>query len=123
MTRLPSSQWRWCTKHASEQCGVGITLQQWDLQSDNFCPWFNAPESCLHVILWSAHGADEPWSCNLAKLRETLTTLLTPEPIQDAIVLRLTELRQIQEFSTHDIGPQTSLLSFNLKMPSDGKTS
>ena len=100
MQRLPSSRRRWCTKQASEQCGVGITLQQWNLQSDNCCPQCQTPKNCHHVLICPACGADETWSCNLLKLQETLTSLDTPPLLLGAIILRLSEWHQGSKFSS-----------------------
>jgi hypothetical protein len=38
MKSLSPSKQRWCTKHGSENFGVGITLLHWKKQLDNECP-------------------------------------------------------------------------------------
>ena len=98
MAKLTPSRRRWCTKHASEQCGVDVTLQHWNLQEDTLCPWCNLPETCHHVLLCPAHGANDPWEKHLQKLSDILTTLSTPPPILEAIMLCLTEWRQGKAF-------------------------
>ena len=45
-------------KHASENCGVNATLQEWKKQSHNRCPRCDQPETAQHVLVCRAEGAD-----------------------------------------------------------------
>ena len=38
MQSLSPGRHRWCTKHASEHCGVGLTVLHWNYQRDPNCP-------------------------------------------------------------------------------------
>ena len=89
MKSLSPSKQRWCTKHGSENCGVGITLMHWKKQLDNECPRCQAPEDTTHVLRCTAHNSSETWDSNLTSLIETLANFNTPLPLHQAIISRL----------------------------------
>ena len=94
MKSLPLGKRRWCTKHASKNCGVGITLLDWDLQSDNECPRCSMPEDSTNVLRCTAQDASTEWLKGLASLIETMVRCHTPIDIQTAIVSRLQSWRE-----------------------------
>ena len=64
------------------------------------CPRCELPETCQHVLLCTARGANEPWSKNLQTLDATLKATSTPLNLQKAILLRLDEWRNARELTT-----------------------
>jgi len=80
-------------KHASENCGVGITLQHWGKQSHNRCPRCDQPENVSHTLLCQAEDANTPWRANFAELEEYLAESETHPSIQYAILHRITQFR------------------------------
>jgi hypothetical protein len=89
ITSLPPARRRWCTKHGSEQCGVGSTLKHWNYQQDDFCPRCGQPEDCTHVLTCTAKGADAVWDDNILPLLDTMEALHLPSSLVDAIAHRL----------------------------------
>ncbi len=89
MKALSPSKQRWCTKHGSENCGVGITLQYWRKQDDNECPRCGAPEDTTHVLRCTGQASNDTWNTNIAALIETMAKYETPLLLQEAIVSRL----------------------------------
>ena len=81
----------WVTKHASENCGVGLTLQHWKKQDDNACPCCGLPEDSTHVLQCQACGANTIWEDNFQKLEKLLEDSHTHPDIQSAILQRLSE--------------------------------
>ena len=92
--RLPRR--RWTTKHASENCGVGLTLFYWKKQDDAQCPRCGVDEDTMHVLQCQACGANDVWEENLAKLNTYLEEAGTHPEIHEAISQRLQELHYKQ---------------------------
>ena len=99
MMSLKAHQRRWCTKHGSENCGVGKTLLAWKKQLDSECPRCSAPEDTTHVLRCTAHNSNAVWLENMLALHQTLVDLETPIDLQDGLTSRLTDWRDNQPFS------------------------
>ena len=82
MMSLKAHQHWWCTKHGSENCGVGKTLLAWKKQLDNKCPRCSAPEDTTHVLRCTAHNSTAVWLENMLALHQTLVDLETPIDLQ-----------------------------------------
>jgi hypothetical protein len=93
MSSLPAARRRWCTKHGSENCGVGLTLLHWEKQSDAECPRCSAPENTTHVLRCPNAAATTTWQHQLNALSKTLTDLQTPLELATAMILRLQSWR------------------------------
>ncbi len=52
MTALKPGHCRWVTKHASENCGVSMTLHYWNKRTDEECPRGCEPRSITSWFLW-----------------------------------------------------------------------
>jgi hypothetical protein len=87
MAALPTSKQQWCTKHASENCGVGSTLLHWNKQLDRECPCCQAPENTTHVLRCTAHDASTVWNTNITKVNTAMTDVDTPIQLQEALIL------------------------------------
>jgi len=89
MPALKSSRWRWITKHASANCGVGTTLVKWKHQDDDKCPRCNASEDMAHVLRCQAEGANDVWSESMAKLTNYMVESRTHPDLQRALLENL----------------------------------
>jgi len=85
MKQLKPPHRRWTTKHASENCGVGLTLLHWKKQDDDKCPHCGNPEDTLHVLQCLACGADDKWKENLTRLNTFMEEADTHPDIHRAI--------------------------------------
>jgi hypothetical protein len=93
MKSLPGGKQRWCTKHGSGHCGVGITLKSWKQQDDDECPRCQVAEDTTHVLRCTAHGATDVWNASVEKLWDALAMMDTPDDLRDAIIARLNQWR------------------------------
>ena len=87
-------------KHASENCGVGITLKHWGKQPHDRCPRCDQPESALHVLSCRYEDSDSPWNDNISSLEDFLVAEDTHPGIQKAILHRLRKFRSNGRTST-----------------------
>ena len=93
---LKPSRRRWITKHASAQCGVGITLLKWKYQTDAKCPRCNLPESTAHVLTCTGMGANDTWNKSMSKVTQYLVDAGTHPELQEAILENLSRWRRSQ---------------------------
>jgi hypothetical protein len=93
MKILPLGKRIWCTKHGSEQCGVGITMQRWKKQRDNCCPLCGAPENTTHVLRCTAQEASATWTTSMTTFNNYLMDVDCPPEFQEALTNRLTAWR------------------------------
>ena len=97
---------RQVTKHASENCGVGKTLQEWNKQSHSKCPRCGVDgEDTTHVLVCTALGATTKWEDNMANLREHLVSVDTEEELQRALLHRLSQFRRQQPLTNQPWSP------------------
>ena len=89
MKSLPAGKQCWCTKHASEQCGVGITLKFWNLQLDDLCQRCSSPENTTHVLQCITPDTTKVWNDHMTKLTTFLYQSLTPEDLITATLSHL----------------------------------
>ena len=93
MSSLNLSACRTLPKHASENCGVAVTLQAWKKQSHNRCPHCDQPETAQHVLVCRAEAADETWKLNVTALENYMQNEDTDPFLQAAILRRLDSFR------------------------------
>jgi hypothetical protein len=84
----------WVPKHASEECGVGVTLVKWKYQRDDTCPRCDEPETTAHVLKCRGLGADQLWDSNVIKTDKTLKAIGTCPELRQAILLNLDRWRK-----------------------------
>jgi hypothetical protein len=89
MQGLPQGQRRWITKHASENCGVGVTLMKWKLQTDDLCPRCQQTENTDHVLHCTARGSTDIWMTYVHALDTVLAGSATPDALRIALLSRL----------------------------------
>ena len=94
MKSLSAARRRWCMKHGSEQCGVGMTLAAWKKQGDDECPRCQQPEDSTHVLQCMACDSQDVWSTGIADLTEKMSSLNTPIDLQQALLSRLQQWRE-----------------------------
>ncbi len=109
MKALGLSRRRWVTKHASENCGVGVTLVGWNKQDDDKCPRCAAPhEDTTHVLKCHGRDADLVWNDNIAKLQKFLSDHDTAPSLTAALLLRLSQWRNDLPFTNGNLNPSTA---------------
>ena len=87
MRRLCHPVRMWVTKMASQNCGIGITLQKWKFQDHAQCPWCQCPcEDNLHVYRCTSQGAEATFRKSLRKLRRTLTKADTSPKLKSTLI-------------------------------------
>ena len=84
---------RWVTKHASDNCGVGMTLQKWKYKECPACPRCNQPETTTHVYKCTGFSETSPWTTSLTSLQKYLTDTRTDPSITEALVDSLVKWR------------------------------
>ncbi len=100
MHKLPFSRRRWIVKHASENCGVGVTLQNWKYQMDAKCPRCACDrEDTRHVLLCRGQGADEIFQKSLETLSKDLARAKTDPDITTAVTQALLHWREQRQIS------------------------
>jgi hypothetical protein len=99
MKALPAGKRRWCTKNASENCGVGITLKAWKKQHDDECPLCRSPENTTHVLRCTAQDSSTIWDESLHNLSLIMLDYSTPIDLHDAVLSRLNDWRNHVPFS------------------------
>ena len=87
---------RWTTKHASDNCGCGVTLVQWKKQSDDHCPRCCESETTTHILRCPAMGAQAVWDTSIRTLRRRLKNLETHPDLIKAIRFGLSRWRADQ---------------------------
>ena len=93
MKALGLSRRLWCSKHGSENCGVGTTLAYWGKQPSTACPRCGEPETTTHVLLCAAENADEPWHENISHLETYLSDSYTCPSITWGLLSRIQQFR------------------------------
>jgi hypothetical protein len=96
MQNLPTHRRRYVTKVASENCGVGTTLQAWAFQANAQCPRCEHPEeSTLHVQQCNGYEAEKVFLNSVKNINNYLINNMQTRPdLQDAIIHCLEQWRQ-----------------------------
>ena len=95
MLNLRHNQRQWVTKHASHNCGVGATLQEWNFQDHAICPRCkDAEETTLHVFLCQAQGAKACFHKSMKRLNTQLKRHQTQRSLRHAIIHALERWQQ-----------------------------
>ena len=98
MKTLPLGKRIWCTKHGSENCGVGITLKFWKKQSDDGCPCCGAPEDTTHVLRCTHQEYSLTWDNSMEILDNFFTNSDSPQELRQALSSRLRDWRSRHPF-------------------------
>ena len=93
MHRLPLGKQWWCTKHSSENCGIGKTLLAWELQLDNECPHCSQPEDTLHIYQCASPSATVQWNHGIDQLVNIMLDYQLPIPLQLSLITHLNDWR------------------------------
>ena len=80
MRSLPAGKQQRCTKHTSEQYGVGTTLKSWNLQLDDLCPSCSSPENTTYVLQCITPDTTKVWN-DMTKLTTFLYQSFTPKDL------------------------------------------
>ena len=101
MKSLPLHSRRWITKHASDECGIGVTLEKWKYQDDSICPrgCGHQHEDGDHILQCHAAGADDQWNENTTTLASTLDELDTHPAIQEVLLSSIHNWRHSLEMN------------------------
>ncbi|MGL5936607.1 MAG: hypothetical protein ACRCZI_13415, partial [Cetobacterium sp.] len=87
MKQLKGPRRRYVTKVASENCGVGSTLQAWKFQTNAGCPRCEHElETTRHVQQCQGYAANTAFSQNMTKVQQFLTREQTRPDVHEAIV-------------------------------------
>ena len=87
MRKLNTNKRLWVTKTASENCGVGTTLVQWNYQDDATCPRCgHAQETTHHVSTCSGQKAHRLFKHSVRNLNRKLKQMHTDPEIRYTLV-------------------------------------
>ena len=88
--KLPHDQRMWATKHASQNCGIGTTLQEWRFQDHATCPRCEHPqEDGAHVFRCQGNGADDHFQKSLNRLNSHLKKTFTHRLLRRGMIKAL----------------------------------
>ena len=78
MKKLFPGRHRWVTKHASDNCGVGVTSVKWGCQTDAICSVCKTMvEDAEHALLCEAVKVRQRWNHNMTTIQDWLITNMT----------------------------------------------
>jgi hypothetical protein len=86
---LPQHEKQWVTKTASQNCGVGTTFVEWDMQDDAKCPRCGRghdQETTEHVTQCRTQGADTRFKKSLCQICSYLNKTNTWPVLTDTIL-------------------------------------
>jgi hypothetical protein len=95
MQSLPTHCRQYITKVASENCGVGTTLQAWSFQTNAQCPRCEHPEeNMLHVPQCNGYKAEKIFLKSVKNIDSYLINMQTRLDLHDVIIHCLQQWRR-----------------------------
>ena len=90
MKKLRPGRRRWVTKHASDNCGVGVTLVKWGHQVDPMCSVCKTQEeNAEHALLCESVDVRNQWNHNMTIIEAWLIENTTDPAIQKQLLFGL----------------------------------